>query len=147
MLGQDFLVDALEELIPNNESEDSLKKVSRTSLIPVDNFPTVIIEEDGYDFSQETGKGDVLIRKESYNIAVVVKGKNINELSESSYKNVADKLDILSDDVIAKILEKAQSEEKVANVRFGRGEKFDGTISSVPVMWNMIPAEITMVSN
>lgn len=147
MLGQDFLIESVEELIDINETEDSLKAVSRSSLIPVTNFPSVIIEDNGFDYSQETGKDDILTRKEGYNIAVIVKSVNTNELTEVKYKDVTKKIDDLSENVVAKIIDKAQTHEKISNIKFGRGEKFDGTISSVPVMWNMIPVEVIMVSN
>lgn len=147
MLGQDFLVSAITELIPNDESEDSVKKVSRTSLIEVTEFPTIIVEDAGYDYNQEVSSSDVILRKENYNIAIIVKSVNPNELNENKYKAIIDKLDELSDDTISKILEKSHEHEKISNLRLGRGEKFDGTIASIPVMWNMIPVEIILVSN
>jgi len=145
MDGQEFLISTIEELIPDTETADSLKSVSRTTMIEVSNFPAVFAEEEPYDYNQELGTNQIITRKENYNLIIVVNSVNINELTETDYMTVKGKLKTLTDEIIAAILGKMQTYNGIANLRFGRGESFDGQISSIPVMWNVIPVEILLV--
>lgn len=145
MDGQEFLISTIQELVPDIETADSIKSVSRTTLIEVSNFPAVFAEEEPYDYNQELGSNEVITRKENYNLIIVVNSININDLTEDGYKTVKGKLQTLTNEIIAALLNKIPTYNKIANLRLGRGESFDGKISSIPVMWNVIPVEILLV--
>lgn len=146
MQGQEFLIQAIQDIIPDEETVDSIKHLSRTSLIEIPAYPAVIVEEEPYDFSQDTGHSDILYRKEKCNIAIIIESTNVNELTESLYMVTKNKINILTNEVLAAVLEKVPNFNKVANLKFGTGEVYDGVIGSVPVMWNVIPVEVILVN-
>ena len=146
MQGQEFLIQAITESIPPEETPDTIKHLSRTSLIQIGAYPAVIVEEEPYDFNQDTGHSDILLRKEKCSLAIIVESVNVNEMTEATYTVVKGKLKDLTDDVIAAILEKVPNFNKVSNIRLGTGEVYDGVIGSVPVMWNLIPVEVILVN-
>lgn len=146
MEGQEFLISTIQELVPDVETEDTIKHVSRTTMIQVSNFPAVFAEEEPYDYNQELGSNDIITKKENYNLVIVIKSVNVNEMTEDNFTTVKEKLKTLTDDIIAAILEKIPTYNNIANLRLGRGEVFDGVISSIPVMWNVIPVEILIVA-
>jgi hypothetical protein len=146
MQGQEFLIQAIQDIIPDNETVDSIKHLSRTSLIEIPAYPAVLVEEEPYDFNQDTGHSDILYRKEKCNLAVIIESTNVNELTEIAYTTTKEKLKLITDEVIAAILEKVPNFNKVANLRLGTGEVYDGVIGSVPVMWNVIPVEVILVN-
>lgn len=146
MEAQEFLISSIQDIIPPAETPDSIKHLSRTDLIEIQNYPAVIVTEEPYDYNQETGQNAIITRRQNCNVSIVVQSVNVNEMTEDSYKFVKGKLKILTDDVIAAILGKVPTEDKISNVRFGRAEVFDGKIKAVPVMWNLLPVEIILVN-
>lgn len=146
MQGQEFLISAIQDIIPEDETIDSIKHLSRTSLIEIPAYPAVIVEEEPYDFSQDTGHSDIIYRKEKCNIAIIIESTNVNELTENLYTVTKNKLNEITNEVLAAVLEKVPNYNKVANLKLGTGEPFDGVIGSVPVMWNVIPVEVILVN-
>lgn len=146
MQGQEFLIEVIQDLIPDTETPDSIKHLSRTTLIEAAGFPAVFAEEEPYDFNQDIGQNDVITRKENCNLIIVVESVNVNEMTEATFLAAKEKLKELTDTIIAKILEKVPTFSKIANLRLGRGEIYDGTINATPVMWNLIPVEIILVN-
>lgn len=146
MEGQEFLYSSIYAKLEPNETLESIKHLSRTTLIEAPDYPAIFVEEEPYDFSQEVSKNEIVVRRYNCSLAIVVQSNNVNELTEAQYKITKDLLDEKTKEVIAVILEAAPLFDKLSNIKFGRGEVFDGVISSVPVMWNLIPVEITMIN-
>lgn len=145
MQGQDFLIDAIEDSIPEDETPDTIKHLSRTTMLEAKLFPAVFVEAEPYDYNQDTGQNDILMITEKYNLIMVVESVNMNKMTENDYKNVIIKLDELTDNVIVAIMERVPNISKIANLKLGTGESFDGTISSVPVMWRIIPVTLILM--
>lgn len=145
MQGQEFLITAITDIIPDIETVDSIKHLSRTSLIEIPDYPAVIVEEEPYDFNQDVGQNAIVYKTEKCSLAIIVRSINVNDMTENTYKAKKDKLKEVTDEVIAAILEKVPNYNNVARVGFGTGEVFDGVIKAVPVMWNLIPVTIQLV--
>ena len=146
MEGQEFLYNAIKAKMDPDESLDSIKFISRTTLRETEVYPAVFVEEEPFDFNQTTGQGGVVVKTYNCNLIILVESNNINELTEDQYKDTKDLLDDKTKEVIVVILEAAQTFDKLGNLKLGRGEVYDGVISSTPVMWNMIPVELTLVN-
>ena len=146
MEGQEFLYQAVNELIGSEESENTIQHLSRTSMIEPRKFPAVIIEDEPYNWNQEVGQNNIIVRKQNFSLAVIIMSHNINDITEDKYLADKNTLENLTKEIVSGILERVSTYDKIANLEFGTGEIFDGKISSVPVMWNMIPVKITLVN-
>jgi len=143
--GQEFLYKAIEEQV--EDGLDVIQHLSRTTLVPIKKFPAVVIEDEPYDFTQELGGSEIVTKVENCNLFIIIKSVNTNELSEAKYLDGKQRLEKLTLDTMAVILERVPTYNKIGSLKFGRGEMFDGIISSIPVMYNIIPVELIIIAN
>lgn len=141
MNGQEYIIKVLQDAI-DEETLGWIKHLSRTSTLPIKEFPAVIAESQPFDYSQAASNAPQSSQSEAYEVGVFIEAKNLNDISEDEYKVFQDDLKNKSDEVIGELAVKAKTFNKIASVSFEKGEIDFVVINATPVLMNQISVKV-----
>jgi len=145
MLGQDFLLSAIEAETGEGKQLDFVKQVLSTSLLKVKDYTCIIIEEDDYDYGQLSGGSQILQSIEPYFLSVVIKSSNTNALTDETRRELKSTLDEQTEKVLLVIIDAKEDANGIADVSFGKAKPYDIKIGASPAMEIIIPVTVTVM--
>ena len=93
--------------------------IQRQTILPIDSFPAIVIEEQPFDYNQFIQSDVVTDATERFIIFVIVETGSTSEITDAQYYAFRNTCKGYADDVVSEIITKSIPQNDLANVKFG----------------------------